>query len=72
MHHVFRADVAQLVEHSLGKGEVTSSILVISSRVLEVADAAQLRFQDGPAEKIFYCDGCLCRSCASGLAHDGS
>src|SRR5260370_35950497 len=25
----FRADVAQLVEHSLGKGEVTSSILVI-------------------------------------------
>ncbi len=27
-----RADVAQLVEHSLGKGEVTSSILVISSR----------------------------------------
>jgi hypothetical protein len=29
---VRRADVAQLVEHSLGKGEVTSSILVISSR----------------------------------------
>ena len=29
---VCRADVAQLVEHSLGKGEVTSSILVISSR----------------------------------------
>jgi hypothetical protein len=27
------ADVAQLVEHSLGKGEVTSSILVIGSRV---------------------------------------
>jgi nitroimidazol reductase NimA-like FMN-containing flavoprotein (pyridoxamine 5'-phosphate oxidase superfamily) len=27
-----RADVAQLVEHSLGKGEVTGSILVISSR----------------------------------------
>jgi hypothetical protein len=27
-----RADVAQLVEHSLGKGEVTSSNLVISSR----------------------------------------
>ena len=26
-----RADVAQLVEHSLGKGEVTSSILVIGS-----------------------------------------
>ena len=31
---VFRADVAQLVEHSLGKGEVTSSILVIGSRSL--------------------------------------
>jgi hypothetical protein len=30
---VFRADVAQLVEHSLGKGEVTSSILVIGSRI---------------------------------------
>jgi hypothetical protein len=30
----FRADVAQLVEHSLGKGEVTSSILVIGSRLL--------------------------------------
>ena len=27
------ADVAQLVEHSLGKGEVTSSILVIGSRI---------------------------------------
>ena len=30
----FRADVAQLVEHSLGKGEVTSSILVIGSTKL--------------------------------------
>ena len=29
-----RADVAQLVEHSLGKGEVTGSIPVISSRNL--------------------------------------
>ena len=27
------ADVAQLVEHSLGKGEVISSILIIGSRV---------------------------------------
>jgi hypothetical protein len=27
-----RADVAQLVEHSLGKGEVISSILIIGSR----------------------------------------
>ena len=29
-----KADVAQLVEHSLGKGEVTSSILVIGSTKL--------------------------------------
>jgi hypothetical protein len=29
-----RADVAQLVEHSLGKGEVISSILIIGSRDL--------------------------------------
>ena len=29
----FKADVAQLVEHSLGKGEVISSILIIGSRV---------------------------------------
>ncbi len=28
----FQADVAQLVEHSLGKGEVISSILIIGSR----------------------------------------
>ena len=28
-----RADVAQLVEHSLGKGEVIGSIPIISSRV---------------------------------------
>jgi hypothetical protein len=28
------ADVAQLVEHSLGKGEVISSILIIGSRRL--------------------------------------
>ena len=33
-----RADVAQLVEHSLGKGEVTSSILVIGSRVKNATD----------------------------------
>ena len=30
----FQADVAQLVEHSLGKGEVISSILIIGSRDL--------------------------------------
>ena len=35
---VCKADVAQLVEHSLGKGEVISSILIIGSRVqFEVA-----------------------------------
>jgi hypothetical protein len=30
---VREADVAQLVEHSLGKGEVISSILIIGSRI---------------------------------------
>jgi hypothetical protein len=29
------ADVAQLVEHSLGKGEVISSILIIGSRLVK-------------------------------------
>jgi hypothetical protein len=36
---LLRADVAQLVEHSLGKGEVTSSILVIGSMSLRRLDA---------------------------------
>jgi hypothetical protein len=36
-----RADVAQLVEHSLGKGEVTSSILVISSRDSKAVQSLQ-------------------------------
>jgi hypothetical protein len=36
------ADVAQLVEHSLGKGEVISSILIIGSRV-EVAGTGKCR-----------------------------
>jgi hypothetical protein len=31
------ADVAQLVEHSLGKGEVISSILIIGSRLRRFA-----------------------------------
>jgi hypothetical protein len=44
------ADVAQLVEHSLGKGEVTSSILVIGSR-----DFAQV------AERLMAAD---CKSAA--------
>ena len=39
----FRADVAQLVEHSLGKGEVTSSILVIGSRDLAVCFVKRAR-----------------------------
>ena len=47
---VFVADVAQLVEHSLGKGEVTSSILVIGSR-----DSAQV------AERLMAAD---CKSAA--------
>ena len=38
MKFVRGADVAQLVEHSLGKGEVTSSILVISSRNTGIRD----------------------------------
>ena len=33
-----RADVAQLVEHSLGKGEVISSILIIGSRVWKLQE----------------------------------
>jgi hypothetical protein len=33
-----RADVAQLVEHSLGKGEVTGSNPVISSRNAEIRE----------------------------------
>jgi hypothetical protein len=36
------ADVAQLVEHSLGKGEVTSSILVIgSTKLRRFADVSE-------------------------------
>ncbi len=38
------ADVAQLVEHSLGKGEVTGSIPVISSRI-EVEQRWHIRRQ---------------------------
>jgi hypothetical protein len=34
-----RADVAQLVEHSLGKGEVISSILIIGSSFEAVRNA---------------------------------
>ena len=53
MHHVFRADVAQLVEHSLGKGEVTSSILVISSRVLEVLTRLSSGFKMDQQKRFF-------------------
>ena len=39
------ADVAQLVEHSLGKGEVISSILIIGSRnwVVEIGGPGSRR-----------------------------
>ena len=37
------ADVAQLVEHSLGKGEVISSILIIGSRVECVSELRRRR-----------------------------
>ena len=35
------ADVAQLVEHSLGKGEVISSILIIGSRLVKSVEAVR-------------------------------
>ena len=35
------ADVAQLVEHSLGKGEVISSILIIGSRLRRFAGVSE-------------------------------
>ncbi len=37
----FQADVAQLVEHSLGKGEVISSILIIGSRLVKSVEAVR-------------------------------
>jgi hypothetical protein len=39
---ILKADVAQLVEHILGKDEVTGSIPVVSSNVFENADVAKL------------------------------
>jgi hypothetical protein len=44
----FRADVAQLVEHSLGKGEVTSSILVIGSSFKGCSFVAETEVDLGP------------------------
>ena len=41
---MYRADVAQLVEHSLGKGEVISSILIIGSMNLEGRVLGRARF----------------------------
>ena len=41
------ADVAQLVEHSLGKGEVTSSILVIGSRDSYLAEGLKADLRAG-------------------------
>jgi hypothetical protein len=40
------ADVAQLVEHSLGKGEVISSILIIGSMRFEFSIIAAKFFGD--------------------------
>ena len=37
----FQADVAQLVEHSLGKGEVISSILIIGSSLVKSVEAVR-------------------------------
>ena len=42
------ADVAQLVEHSLGKGEVTGSIPVISSRDWEKCPRPTVENPVGP------------------------
>jgi hypothetical protein len=39
---VRRNDVAQLVEHSLGKGEVISSILIIGSRIWRLQGRSEL------------------------------
>ena len=44
----FLADVAQLVEHSLGKGEVTGSIPVISSRIGKCARGRQGKMLSAP------------------------
>ena len=45
------ADVAQLVEHSLGKGEVISSILIIGSRIwCERRSRADERFAELTAD----------------------
>jgi hypothetical protein len=47
-----RADVAQLVEHSLGKGEVTSSILVIGSIRLGTICMSTYQQAGIPVEKV--------------------
>ncbi len=47
-----KADVAQLVEHSLGKGEVTSSILVIGSRVEAFCGRERDEVEREPADEI--------------------
>ena len=69
----FRADVAQLVEHSLGKGEVTGSIPVISSRIERLMQLCGISFQvaNGSAKEILDRDGNICSPCDSGLAGDG-
>jgi hypothetical protein len=47
------ADVAQLVEHSLGKGEVISSILIIGSRV-EAFCGCERSGSPQPKSRAFY------------------
>ncbi len=54
------ADVAQLVEHSLGKGEVISSILIIGSRLRRFAGVTLSGSRRGePAAEIpsVLCEG---------------
>jgi hypothetical protein len=50
------ADVAQLVEHSLGKGEVISSILIIGSRV-EVFCGRERSGSPQPKSRGAFCEG---------------
>jgi hypothetical protein len=52
-----RADVAQSVEHSLGKGEVTGSIPVISSRFFEVVFRPAMRVLGTDSSLALYCVG---------------
>ena len=50
-----RADVAQLAERVLGKDEVTSSILVIGSRLRSLASRNELRL-GRPASEVCHAE----------------